>query len=105
MILGYLVVGMAIGPHALGLVGDLELIETAATVGVALLMFTLGLEVSVAQLRQVGKVGLWGGIAQILVTFALGVIVGTACSSGLYPKLPCLGWLSHSAAPWFASKY
>jgi len=78
MILGYLVVGMAIGPHALGLVGDLELIETAATVGVALLMFTLGLEVSVAQLKQVGKVGLWGGVVQILVTFALGVIVGTA---------------------------
>jgi len=75
VILGYLVVGVAIGPHALGLVNDLVLIEAAATIGVALLMLTLGLEVSFAQLRQVGKVGLWGGIAQILITFALGVIV------------------------------
>ncbi len=77
VILGYLLVGVAIGPHALGLVDDLVLIEAAATIGVALLMLTLGLEVSFAQLRQVGKVGLWGGIAQILVTFALGAVVAS----------------------------
>jgi len=76
VILGYLIVGVAVGPHALGLVGDLALIEAAATMGVALLMFTLGLEVSVSQLRQVGKVGLRGGIAQIVITFALGLLVG-----------------------------
>jgi CPA2 family monovalent cation:H+ antiporter-2 len=76
VILGYLVVGVAVGPHALGLVSDLALIEAVATIGVALLMFTLGLEISIGQLRQVGKVGLWGGIAQILVTFALGLVVG-----------------------------
>ena len=77
VILGYLVVGVAMGPHALGLVSDLVLIEAVATMGVALLMFTLGLEISISQLRQVGKVGLWGGIAQILVTFALGFVVGS----------------------------
>ncbi len=78
VILGYLVVGVALGPHALGLVGDAVLVETMATMGVALLMFTLGMEISISQLRQVGKVGLWGGIAQILVTFALGLVVGIA---------------------------
>ncbi|MDH5695226.1 MAG: cation:proton antiporter [Dehalococcoidia bacterium] len=77
VILGYLVVGVVVGPHALGLVGDVELIEAVATMGVALLMFTLGLEISVGQLRQVGRVGLWGGITQILVTFALGLVVGS----------------------------
>jgi len=77
VILGYLVVGVAVGPHALGLVGDLVLIEAVATMGVALLMFTLGLEISVSQLRQVGKVGLWGGVVQILVTLALGLVVGS----------------------------
>jgi CPA2 family monovalent cation:H+ antiporter-2 len=76
VILGYLVVGVAVGPHALGLVGDVALVEAVATMGVALLMFTLGLEISVSQLRQVGRVGLWGGIAQILVTFVLGLVVG-----------------------------
>lgn len=77
VILGYLLVGVAVGPHAFGLVSDLAMVEAAATIGVALLMFTLGLEVSISQLRQVGKVGLWGGIAQIVVTFALGVAVGS----------------------------
>jgi len=77
VILGYLVVGVFVGPHALGLVDDVVLVEAAATAGVALLMLTLGLEVSFAQLRQVGKVGLWGGIAQILITFALGVLMGS----------------------------
>jgi len=76
VILGYLVIGIAVGPHALSLVGDLELIEAAATIGVALLMFTLGLEISIAQLREVGKVGIWGGSIQIVVTFGLGLLVG-----------------------------
>ena len=77
VILGYLVIGALLGPHTFGIVGDLELIEAAATIGVALLMFTLGLEVSFAQLRQVGRVGLWGGMAEILITFGLGVILAS----------------------------
>jgi len=76
VILGYLVIGIAVGPHAFGLGRDLELIERVATIGVALLMFTLGLEISIAQLREVGKVGIWGGITQIAATFAVGLMVG-----------------------------
>ena len=78
VVLGYLLIGVSVGPHALGLVDDLELIEAVATMGVALLMFTLGLEISIAQLREVGRVGLWGGVAQILITFGLGLVVGIA---------------------------
>jgi len=77
VILGYLVIGVAVGPYALGVVGDVALIEATATIGVALLMFTLGLEISIAQLRELGKVGMWGGIAQIMVTFALGTAAGS----------------------------
>ncbi len=76
VILGYLIIGVAIGPHALGLVGDLDIVEAAATIGVSLLMFTLGMEISIGQLRQVGKIGIWGGISQIVVTISLGILVG-----------------------------
>jgi len=76
VILGYLVIGVAIGPHALGLVGDLDIVEATATIGVSLLMFTLGMEISIAQLREVGKIGIWGGISQIVVTIGMGIIVG-----------------------------
>ncbi|MFC2066947.1 cation:proton antiporter [Chloroflexota bacterium] len=76
IILGYLVIGVAVGPYTLGLVSDLELIEAAATIGVALLMFTLGLEISIAQLREVGRIGIWGGITQVAVTIIAGFIIG-----------------------------
>jgi CPA2 family monovalent cation:H+ antiporter-2 len=72
VILGYLLVGVAAGPSVLGLMTDLSLVNTMATVGVALLMFTLGLETSLTQFRQVGKIGLWGSIFQIIVTFLVG---------------------------------
>ncbi|MCP4611902.1 MAG: sodium:proton exchanger, partial [Planctomycetes bacterium] len=40
VILGYLVSGVVIGPHVLGLIGDVDDVETLATIGVVLLMFT-----------------------------------------------------------------
>src|SRR3989304_9096304 len=76
VILGYLIVGVAVGPHVLGLVGDLALVEATATIGVALLRFTLGLEISGHQLKQVGRVGLWGGILQIGLTLLMGLVAG-----------------------------
>jgi monovalent cation:H+ antiporter-2, CPA2 family len=76
VILGYLVVGAVVGPHALRLVSDTGIVQAAATIGVALLMFTLGLEVSGSQLRQVGRVGLWGGALQIIITIGAGLLAG-----------------------------
>jgi monovalent cation:H+ antiporter-2, CPA2 family len=76
VILGYLLIGVVVGPHALGLVSDIGIVEVLATIGVTLLMFTLGLETSFGQLRQIGKVGFLGGILQIVITFGLGLLVG-----------------------------
>lgn len=76
LILGYLVVGIIVGPHVTGLVGELEIVEVAATMGVALLMFTLGMEISLSQLRQVGRVGIWGGILQICLSITFGIFAG-----------------------------
>ena len=78
VILGYLLVGVVTGPYVLGWVGDVTLIKSAATIGITLLMFTLGLEVSFTQLRQVGNVGVWGGTLQIVITFAAGFLLGWA---------------------------
>ena len=76
VILGYLVSGIVIGPHALGLIGDVDDVETLATIGVVLLMFTLGLEFSLKTLRKIGMVAVFGGIAQVLVTIGLGLGIG-----------------------------
>jgi len=77
VILGYLIVGVAIGPYGFGVVQDVELIEDLAVIGVALLMFTVGLEISFRQLQQTGRVGVWGGITQIVATLILGTLAGT----------------------------
>jgi CPA2 family monovalent cation:H+ antiporter-2 len=76
VILGYLLGGAVVGPHVLGWVPDVEEVKTLAEIGVVLLMFTLGVEFSLSTLRQVGNVAVVGGIAQILVTVALGLAVG-----------------------------
>jgi len=76
VILGYLVGGIAVGPYGLRLVSDVGQIETLATIGVVLLLFTLGIEFSLKTLRQMGKVAILGGMAQLLATVALGLVVG-----------------------------
>ncbi len=77
VLLGYLVAGVLVGPFSFGLVQDQEFIDTAASIGVVLLMFTLGMEFSFADLRRVGRVGLFGGTAQILLTTGFGFVVGS----------------------------
>jgi CPA2 family monovalent cation:H+ antiporter-2 len=76
IIIGYLAGGIAVGPYGFSLVGDLGTINTLATVGVILLLFTLGLEFSLSELKRIGKVAVLGGIAQIVLTAAVGLAVG-----------------------------
>ena len=76
VIVGYLLSGLVIGPFGFGLVPEMEEVETLATIGVVLLMFTLGIEFSLRTLRQMGKIAVLGGALQIAVTIGLGVLVG-----------------------------
>ena len=50
-IVGYLVAGILIGPHALGLIVESELTDLLAELGVAFLLFAIGLELSLARLQ------------------------------------------------------
>jgi len=77
VILGYLVAGIVIGPYALGLVEDVDEVETLAAIGVVLLMFTLGVGFSFKTLRSTGRVVILGGIIQIACTTALGIMIGS----------------------------
>ena len=76
VILGYLGGGLIIGPFGLGLVSDLPTINALATVGVILLLFTLGLEFSLSELKRMGKIAILGGSAQIMLTAAAGLLLG-----------------------------
>jgi CPA2 family monovalent cation:H+ antiporter-2 len=76
IILGYLVGGIAIGPYGFGLVHDTATIDALATIGVVLLLFTIGLEFSLKEVLRMGKVAVLGGIAQIVLTTAVGLGLG-----------------------------
>jgi len=72
-ILGYLLVGMLLGPHALGLASDDESVSLLAEFGVVFLVFTLGLEFSLARMiaMKAEVLGI-GGLQMVLVTAAAG---------------------------------
>jgi len=72
VLLGYLVAGILIGPDSFGLVKNVNLIETLASIGVVLLLFTLGMEFSLGDLKRMGKIGPLGGGIQILAMALLG---------------------------------
>lgn len=67
-IIGYLIAGILLGPSVLNFVHNKEVIEATAELGVALLLFTIGLEFSWSKLRALGTPVLWSGIFQIIVT-------------------------------------
>jgi len=70
-ILGYLVAGTIVGPAGLSLVKAGDHVHVIAELGVAMLLFSIGLEFSFARLRRLGKIALVGGSSQILLTMAL----------------------------------
>lgn len=71
-LIGFLLGGMVIGPGGLGVVTELVEVETLASLGIAFLLFSLGIEFSISELQGVRKVVVVGG-----VTSTVGVVVGT----------------------------
>jgi len=77
VILGYIAAGVILGPHTGGLtVSNIHDIERLAEIGVALLLFALGLEFSLKDLKPVKKVALFGTPIQIILTIGLGFGIG-----------------------------
>ncbi|MFA6032821.1 MAG: cation:proton antiporter [Myxococcota bacterium] len=77
LVLGYILAGIVVGPYTGGVtVTDIHNIELLAEIGVALLLFALGLEFSFQKLRPIGKVALIGTPIQIILTIFFGFIAG-----------------------------
>jgi K+:H+ antiporter len=77
LILGYIAAGVILGPHTGGLtISNTHEIELLAEIGIALLLFALGLEFSLKDLKPVKKVALIGTPIQIALTIGLGYMIG-----------------------------
>jgi monovalent cation:H+ antiporter-2, CPA2 family len=86
VLLGYLLGGMIVGPTGLKLISLENDIETLSKVGVALLLFTLGIEFSIKELLKVRQIAFGGGSLQIILTILLGG--GLAYLTGWVDTLP-----------------
>jgi CPA2 family monovalent cation:H+ antiporter-2 len=86
-ILGYLLVGAVVGPHALGFVPDNEDQRYLAEFGVVFLMFSVGLEFSLPQLMSMRRIVFGFGGAQVAVVLGLGLaaamLAGESWRAGL----------------------
>ena len=74
-IVAFLFTGMAIGPYGLRLISGPESVAALAELGVVLLLFEIGLEVSLSRIIKLGSVVTLGGAAQVLTTIAVVALV------------------------------
>ena len=98
-IVGFLLTGVLCGPTALGLVHNPHAVELLAEIGVVLLLFSIGLEMSGAELMRLKRPVFIGGTAQVLLTVAafagIGMIMGRTMQEGI--MFGCLAALSSTA--------
>ncbi|CAA9456383.1 MAG: Inner membrane protein, KefB/KefC family [uncultured Rubrobacteraceae bacterium] len=77
LILGYILAGVVVGPNTGGMtVGDAHEIELLAEIGIALLLFAIGLHFPLGELKPVWKIALIGTPIQMLLTIAFGYGIG-----------------------------
>ena len=70
-VVGFLLTGLVIGPHALGWIADTDQVDGLAEIGVLLLLFTIGLELSLSRVMLMRRMLLQGGLLQVVGTIAV----------------------------------
>ncbi|RJX31736.1 MAG: potassium transporter [Oxalobacter sp.] len=90
-ILGYLVVGLLVGPHTPGVVVERETLHALSEFGVVFLMFSIGLEFSYPKLKAMRRIVFGLGMSQVVLSI---VFVMALCFLGAYfvPKLAAVSW-------------
>jgi CPA2 family monovalent cation:H+ antiporter-2 len=74
-IVGFLIAGIILGPSVLKIISNPDQIEVMAEIGVILLLFSVGLEVSLKELLDIKKIVLIGGGLQVIATILLSSII------------------------------
>lgn len=78
LIVGYIFTGVLVGPYFMNLIQNGDVIELFSKIGITILLFIVGLNLSPNVIREVGKVSLLTGIGQVLFTSIIGFFIATA---------------------------
>ena len=88
MVVGYILSGIVAGPYLLNIVQSVEYMELFAKLGIAILLFIVGLSLKPNIIREVGKVALVTGLGQIIFTsvvgFGLMQMLGFSTTASIY---------------------
>jgi CPA2 family monovalent cation:H+ antiporter-2 len=78
-VIGFLITGMLIGPNGFGWIPNRDEIEIFAEIGVVMLLFFIGLEFSLAQLKVIRRQFMLGGVLQVIgtITIVVGILTAT----------------------------
>lgn len=78
LIIGYVLAGVAIGPFTPGIVGPAQALSELAELGIVLLMFVIGVQLSLRDLARSSRVTIVGALLQVAATIAIGFVVARA---------------------------
>ncbi len=84
LIIAYIATGIVVGPGLLNLAHSVDVFETMSSIGIAFLLFIVGLNLNWRNVKDVGRVALIAGSAQVIVTS----IIGTSIALALNVPLP-----------------
>jgi Kef-type K+ transport system membrane component KefB len=87
LIVGFIVVGLAAGPSGLDIVRSSDQIDLLSELGVAVLLFLVGIRLDVNLVRSLGAVSLMTGLGQVLFTSVFGFAIGLALGLGTVASL------------------
>ncbi|HEX3095549.1 MAG TPA: cation:proton antiporter, partial [Patescibacteria group bacterium] len=76
-IIAYIITGLLIGPFALYNLHHGEILKSLSEVGITLLLFMVGLDLDVSELKRIGRTAALAGIGQVVVTSVLGFGLAT----------------------------
>lgn len=82
-IVGFLITGVLSGPHGLGFVNSVDDVDVLATMGIVMLLFSVGMEFSLKKILNLKKFFLVGGSLQVLFTIFIGMAAGLLFGSSL----------------------
>jgi len=88
LIIAYIISGIIVGPYFLGILPGIEAVQTFSEIGIALLLFIVGLHLTPKVIKEVGKISLITGLGQIFFTAVIGyfisIMLGFAPITALY---------------------
>ena len=87
VLIAYIVVGIAVGPAGFALVSEHDQVDFLAQIGVAVLLFTVGLKLDLHHIRYIGPVALATGLGQLAFTIVIGFGLVLALGKGVMEAL------------------